>query len=183
MITGPGILEWQPALDHPELLAAPVLDALRSLAAQGDVRALVAPIDPQLADTAEFCAAYDVEMAESANCVVVEGRRGDVTRMAAVMILATGRADVNKVVRKHLNVRKISFASTETATSLTRMEFGGITPVGLPGEWPILVDGAVVEAGVVVIGSGLRGSKIAIDGAALAALPNAAVLDLALPDT
>ena len=120
-------------------------------------------------------------MAESANCVVVEGRRGDVTRMAAVMVLATGRADVNKTVRKHLDVRKISFAATETATSLTQMEFGGITPIGLPGDWPILVDRAVADAGLVVVGSGIRGSKIAIDGAALAALPNAEVLGLTLP--
>lgn len=181
MITGPGTLEWQPALDHAELLAPPVIDALRGQAAQDDARALVAPIDPELADTAEFCAAYGVGLAESANCVVVEGRRGDTTRMAAIMVLATGRADVNKVVRKHLDVRKISFASTETATSLTGMEFGGITPIGLPGEWPILVDRSVADAGIVVIGSGIRGSKIAIDGAALAALPNAVVLDLVLP--
>ncbi|WP_432559964.1 YbaK/EbsC family protein [Granulicoccus sp. GXG6511] len=180
MSTGPGNLDWQPALDHPELVAPPTADALVQLGQTSDVRALVAPIDPSLADTAEFCAAYGVGMAESANCVVVEGRRGDVTKMAAIMILATDRADVNKVVRKHLDARKMSFASMETATTLTGMEYGGITPVGLPSDWPILIDRGVADAGLVVIGSGLRGSKIAIDAAALAELPNAEVLDLAI---
>lgn len=173
MITGPGSLTWRPAADHPELMAAPVAVALDGL------DCLVAPIDADLADTAAFCEAYGVAMEESANCVVVDGRRGDTTTYAACMVLATDRADVNKTVRKHLGVRKISFASMETATALTDMEYGGITPLGLPADWPVLVDQAVAEAGVVVIGAGIRGAKVAIDGAALGELPNAEVLRLA----
>ena len=61
------------------------------------------------------------------------------------------------------------------------MEFGGITPIGLPSDWPVLIDRAVLEAGPVVVGSGLRRSKILLDAADLAALPSAAVLDLASP--
>lgn len=99
--------------------------------------------------------------------------------MAACMVLATDRADVNKTVRKHLEVRKISFASMETATSLTGMEYGGITPIGLPGDWPVLVDQRVADAGWVVIGGGVRGSKIAIQGSDLARLPGAEVIALA----
>ena len=90
--------------------------------------ALVAPIDPMHADTAAFCAAYDVALEASANCVVVAGRRGDVTTYAAVMVLATHRADVNGVVRRHLGARKISFAPMADAVGLSGMEFGGITP-------------------------------------------------------
>ena len=120
-----GILDWSPARAHPELLAPP------SAAAVGAVPgALVAPIDPTHADTAAFCAAYDVALEASANCVVVAGRRGDVTTYAAVMVLATHRADVNGVVRRHLGARKISFAPMDDAVGLTGMEFGGITPVG-----------------------------------------------------
>ena len=174
---GPGTLDWKPVADHPELVAAPVASAV----AAGAPEMLVAAIDAELADTAAFCEAYGVGLEESANCVVVEGRRGAVTTRAAVMVLATHRADVNKVVRKHLDVRKISFAPMGTATSETGMEYGGITPVGLPADWPILIDRAVVDAGVVVIGAGIRGGKIAVDGAALASLPGAVVLELAQP--
>ncbi|MEV0796989.1 YbaK/EbsC family protein [Kribbella sp. NPDC050281] len=168
-----GKVEWRPAAEVPELLAAPVRDAL------GDVAAYAAPIDPGLADTAAFCAEYDVPMDASANCVIVHGKRAGESTYAAVMVLATDRADVNGVIRKHLGVRKISFAAQDDAVSATGMEYGGITPIGLPAEWPVLVDEEVTRAGLVVIGSGVRGSKILLDGADLAKLPAATVLALA----
>lgn len=181
MITGPGNLDWKPALDHPELVAPPTADALVRLGQTSDSRALVAQIDPTLADTAEFCVAHGVGMAESANCVVVEGRRGDVTTMAAIMILATDRADVNKTVRKHLDVRRMSFASMETATSLTGMEYGGITPLGLDPEWPVWLDPLVIH-GLAIIGSGLRTSKLKLPGTVLALFPGVEIVNgLAYP--
>ena len=173
MPTARGALPWQPATDALELLAGPVAAALPS--APG---ALVSAIDPPLADTAAFCAAYDVALEASANCVVVAGRRGEVTRYAAVMVLATDRADINNVVRRRLDVRKISFAPQEDAVDRTGMEFGGITPVGLPEDWPVLVDRRVAECAEAVIGSGLRRSKLLVTGEVLAALPGAEVLDL-----
>jgi prolyl-tRNA editing enzyme YbaK/EbsC (Cys-tRNA(Pro) deacylase) len=173
-----GSLAGVPALDRPDLLAAPVEKALRGWPDAPAV--LVAEIDPDLADTAAFCAEYGVAMDASANCVVVAGRRGGDTRYAACMVLATTRADVNGVVRRHLDVRKASFAAMDDAVALTGMEYGGITPVGLPADWPILVDAAVAEVPAVIIGSGVRRSKLLLPGAALARLPGAEVLtDLA----
>jgi prolyl-tRNA editing enzyme YbaK/EbsC (Cys-tRNA(Pro) deacylase) len=176
-VAGPqlGKLEWRPAADVPELLAEPVR------AAVGDFPAYAAVIDPELADTAAFCAQYDVPMAASANCVIVHGKRAGESTYAAVLVLATDRADVNGVIRKHLGVRKISFAAQDDAVGSTGMEYGGITPIGLPADWPVLVDEAVIQAGPVVIGSGIRASKILIEGADLAKLPSATVLALAVP--
>jgi prolyl-tRNA editing enzyme YbaK/EbsC (Cys-tRNA(Pro) deacylase) len=57
------------------------------------------------------------------------------------------------------------------------MAFGGITPIGLPADWPVLVDAAVLAAGDVVVGSGLRASKLLVPGAMLAALAAAEVVD------
>ena len=62
------------------------------------------------------------------------------------MVLATTRADVNGVVRRRLDVRKASFAPMAEAVELTGMEYGGITPIGLPAGWPVLVDPRVVDA-------------------------------------
>lgn len=173
-----GTLNWLPARTQPQLLAAPVWQALSRLA--GDL--YVAAIDPALADTAAFCATYEVPLAVSANCVVVAGRRGEQSTMAACLVLATDRADVNKTVRKHLDVRKISFAPMTDAVAQTSMEYGGITPIGLPSGWPILVDQAVAASDWVVIGCGIRGSKIALRGPAVAHLDGAQVLSLALRD-
>lgn len=168
---GRGTLSWHPAADRTELLAAPVaaqLDAVPSLE--------VSEIDPQLADTAEFCSAYNSSPELSANCVVVAGRRGEITRYAAVVVLATTRADVNKAVRKFLDVRKCSFAPMDDAVRRSGMEYGGIAPIGLPADWPVLVDERVASApAAVVIGSGLRASKCLVSPAELAALPVAQV--------
>ena len=169
-----GRLPLVPAQDAPELLAPAVAAALQVWPRAGDVQ--VAAIDPDLADTAAFCAAYDVPPEASANCVVVVGRRGDAVRYAACVVLATTRADVNGVVRRHLDVRKASFGPREDVVQATAMEYGGITPVGLPADWPVLVDAAVLEQPLVVIGSGLRRSKLVLPGAALAELPGAQVL-------
>ncbi len=171
-----GTLTWVPATDRTDLMAAPVVEALRA----EPVTAYVAAIDPELADTAAFCATYEVPPAASANCVVVAGRRGELAVTAACLVLATDRADINRTVRKHLGVRKISFAPMAEAVAQTSMEYGGITPIGLPPGWPILVDEAVAAADWVVIGSGIRGSKIAIPGPEVAELAGTEVLSLAL---
>ncbi len=169
---GPGNLDWTSAT--AELVAAPVADALAGWQ-RDDV--LAAPIDPDLADTAAFCEQYGVGPEDSANCVVIAGRRGESARYAACVVLATTRADVNGVVRRRLDARKASFAPMDDAVALTGMEYGGITPIGLPADWPVLIDRAVLDRDVVVIGSGLRRSKIALPPGTLAGLPSAEVID------
>ncbi len=170
-----GVLHAVPAAERPDLLAPPVAAALGGLGGQDGVG--VAEIDPELADTAAFCERYQVSPAESANCVVVTGRRDGQPRFAACVVLATSRADVNGLARRRLDVRKASFAATELAVDETGMEYGGITPIGLPSGWPVLIDAAVAAAPRVVIGSGVRRSKLTLPGAVLAGLPGAEVLD------
>jgi prolyl-tRNA editing enzyme YbaK/EbsC (Cys-tRNA(Pro) deacylase) len=170
------VLDSVPALDRPDLLAVPVRDFLSRWPPAAEV--FVAAIDPALADTAAFCERYEVALEVSANCVVVEGRRGEESRLAACMVLATTRADVNGVVRRRLDARKASFAAMDLAVAETGMAYGGITPIGLPGGWPILVDTAVAAAGDVVIGSGVRHSKLILAGSLVAALPGAEVLEI-----
>jgi prolyl-tRNA editing enzyme YbaK/EbsC (Cys-tRNA(Pro) deacylase) len=166
-------LDWQPV--STELVATPVTTMLDGWPRAAEL--LAAPIDPDLADTAAFCERYGVLPEDSANCVIIAGRRGDTVSYAACVVLATTRADVNGVVRRRLGAKKASFASMDDAVALSGMEYGGITPIGLPEEWPVLVDAAVLGREVVVIGSGLRRSKIALPSSALADLPAAEVID------
>jgi prolyl-tRNA editing enzyme YbaK/EbsC (Cys-tRNA(Pro) deacylase) len=176
---GPGTLEWLPVSERPDLLAEPVAAAVRALGDEVAGRIRVAEIDPELADTAAFCERYGVTMAESANCVIVAGKRGGETRYAGCLVLATMRADVNGVIRRRIDARKASFAPQDEAVGATGMEYGGITPLGLPEEWPVLVDEAVAAHPCVVIGSGLRRSKLAVAGSVLAGLKTVEVLQLA----
>lgn len=168
-----GTLALARALDRPDLLAEPVRRALETRADAGEV--FVAEIDPALADTAAFCERYQVGLGVSANCVIVTGKRADVDRTAACVVLATTRADVNGFVRRHLDVRKASFLSMEAAVGATRMEYGGITPLGLPEAWPVLVAAQVAAEPWVIIGSGIRGSKLVVPGEFLARTEHAGV--------
>ncbi|MEV0676629.1 YbaK/EbsC family protein [Actinosynnema sp. NPDC050436] len=170
-----GKLTPAPVLDHLDLVAAPVAAALRALP-EGN-RLAVSAIDATLADTAEFCAHYGSPLDASANCVIVAGKRGDTVRYAACVVPATTRADVNGVVRRRLDARRASFAPMDDAVSLTGMEYGGITPVGLPGDWPVLLSPEVAAAPELVIGSGIRGSKLLVPGEVLAKLPGAEVVE------
>jgi len=168
-----------PAIDHPELLGGPVAKALEDWPHSGQVA--VVEIDPELADTAAMSQAYEVPMQASANCVVVMGRRAGEERTAACVVRADTRADVNNLVKRTLDVRKCSFLDHDRAVEETGMEYGGITPIGIPDGWRLLVDARVVEIDVAVIGSGVRGSKLLLPGALLGELPGAEVVtDLAV---
>jgi prolyl-tRNA editing enzyme YbaK/EbsC (Cys-tRNA(Pro) deacylase) len=170
-----GKLTFVPASEAPELVAEPVRPHLQD-------GLWVSEIDPALADTEAFCEHYDIGLDISANCVVVEARRAERTWHAACVMLATTRADINGIIRKHLGARKISFAPMDTAVSVTGMEYGGITPVGLPADWPLLIDLNVIGQERVIIGSGIRGSKILVSTGVLASLPGAEVMALTKSD-
>ncbi|ELP65164.1 YbaK/EbsC family protein [Streptomyces turgidiscabies] len=167
-----------PAPDCLDELVGPVADAVRHWT--GDVPAdqvLYVDTDPEWADTAVFVEHYGRELLEqSANCVVVAGKRGGETTLAACLVLSTTRVDVNGVVRRQLGARKASFAPMDTAVGESGMEYGGITPIGLPDSWPLLVDSAVVDLPWVLVGSGRRRGKLLVPGKAFAGLPGAVVV-------
>ena len=152
------------------LVALPVAAALAGLAAGATWFARRRLIQ-RLRTPRSFCARYDVPLEQSANCVVIAGRRAGQTSYAACVVLATTRADVNGVVRRLLGARKASFAPMDDAVELTGMEYGGITPIGLPAGWPVLIDPAVLDPESVVIGSGLRRSKLLLPPKLLTELP------------
>lgn len=175
MDTNLGTLDFVLAIEHPELLAKSVTEILSRLTNSDKVG--VAEIDPNLSDTAGFCEHYKVGMSQAVNCVVLEAKRAEKSWFAACVIFGNTRADVNGLARRTLDARRVSFAATEQAVAQTGMEYGAITPVGLPNDWSILIDKAVADADYVIIGSGIRKSKLAVPGSFLASLPNVQVLD------
>jgi prolyl-tRNA editing enzyme YbaK/EbsC (Cys-tRNA(Pro) deacylase) len=166
-----GTLHSLPAVDHPALVAAPVAETLATWAGAGEVA--VVEIDPELADTAAMTSAYNLPLTASANCVVVAGRRDGEERVAACVVRADTRADVNNLVKRTLDVRKASFLAMDRAVEESGMEYGGITPLGLPAHWRLLVDARIVDIDVAIVGSGVRRSKLLLPGCTLADLPGA----------
>ncbi len=163
------------ALDRLDLTATPVGQALLGWGGAAEVG--VAEIDPALADTAALAEAFGLPMESNGNCVVVGGRRAGEERVAACVVRADTRADVNNLVKRRLDVRKASFLGTDQAVAETGMEYGGITPLGLPKHWRLFVDASLVGLPMVVIGSGVRHSKLLLPGSSLGELPRAEIVE------
>jgi prolyl-tRNA editing enzyme YbaK/EbsC (Cys-tRNA(Pro) deacylase) len=170
-----GTLDISPANQCLDLLAESVQKTIASLPNIEGIG--VVEINPNLSDTAAFCEQYQIGMNQAANCVVLEAKRADKIWFAACVILGSTRADVNGLARRTLDARKVSFAPMQEAVEKTGMEYGAITPVGLPAGWPILVDKAVADSEYVIIGSGIRKSKLAVPGSFFKTLPNVQILE------
>jgi prolyl-tRNA editing enzyme YbaK/EbsC (Cys-tRNA(Pro) deacylase) len=170
-----GSLVTVAAVERPELVGERVMDALRALGLDAEVG--VVEIDAELSDTAATQAEYGLESETLANCVIVAGKREGVERIAACLVPANTRADINNTVKRKLDVRKASFLPRESAVELTGMEFGAITPIGLPEGWPIYLDAAVIDTPLVVVGSGIRKSKLIVPGALFPRIPCVEIIE------
>lgn len=136
--------------------------------------------DPELADTAQFCAAYGIPLDNSANAILVASRKPE-GHNAVCVVLANTRLDVNGMVRRHLGVRKVSFAPPELTKELTGQEIGGVTIFGLPAGLPVWLDSRVMERDWVIVGAGSRSAKIRLDPRQLEGLDGFEVVpDLAM---
>ena len=131
----------------------------------------VAEINPSCADGESLHQVYGVPYEKELNCLVVAGSRGEETTYAALLVPYGKRASMNSVVRTPLNAKKVVFADLEYVIRETGMEFGSITPVGLPEGWKILAEETVLDQETVIIGGGRVCSKIEIPTAVLKTLP------------
>ena len=149
-----------------------VLNVLNGLSMDYEIMAC----DPDFADTAAFCERYGIAPEDSANTIIIASKKPK-GQFAACVLLATTRLDVNRAVKRAMGVSKVSFASAEQTMELTGMMIGGVTPPGLPEELPLLIDHQVMSRSAVVIGGGSRSVKIRLSPRALAALPNASIVE------
>jgi prolyl-tRNA editing enzyme YbaK/EbsC (Cys-tRNA(Pro) deacylase) len=136
----------------------------------------ILPCDPALADTADFCSAYGYQPEDSANTILVVGK-SDPPRYAACVLLATTRLDVNRTVRKRLGSKKASFASAEETATLTGMQLGGVTVLGLPEGLPVWVDSRVMDRPQIILGGGSRRCKVLGPPELLTAQPGVEVVE------
>ncbi len=137
------------------------------------------PIDPAFADTAAYCERYGVPLDHAANTIIVASKK-EPRRYAACVVKATTRLDVNRAVRRLLDVAKVSFASADETRALTGMLIGGVTVFALPADLPVYVDDKVMALDWAILGSGSRSTKIRVSPEALRRLPGAQIVPLSL---
>ena len=140
----------------------------------------VMSIDPAFADTAQFCEKYGIPLANSANTIVVVGKK-EPKQYCACVVLATTRLDVNHAVRKLMGNSRVSFASAEETKALTRMMIGGVTVFALPPGMPLYVDERVMALDWLILGGGGRDTKIRTTPEVFRRMPGATIVpDLAV---
>ncbi|MBT1161090.1 MULTISPECIES: YbaK/EbsC family protein [Bifidobacterium] len=166
------ILDWHDG----DLLAKPVFDALKGLVEAGVPESKILGVTintDEESDTDLWCPKYGVPFENTGNVVVVHTHktRKAPPQFAAAFVTADTRADLNGVVKHTLEVSKVSFAPIADAVEATGMESGGMSPIGLPGDWPLLVDQHILAVPKLYIGSGIRPSKLVIDGSIFADIP------------
>lgn len=164
-------LDFQPVKDHPELVSESVYAA----AAQSDV--LVGKIDPQYMNGAALSDHYDVSLEDGGNCVIVRGKRGEIRTMAAIVVPVGYRADLNGIVCEKLDAKKVSMALLDDVIKETGMEYGSITPVGLPSDYRILIDARLMEKEKIVVGGGKQISKLLVPTSYFKTLPNVEIIE------
>lgn len=174
----PEDLHFEPAVNRPDLLPSGINELLKNWRGSTPVEEiLVTPIDAEYADSAKFCEHYGVDPKDGANCVVAVATRGENRTFAACLIPVSCRADLNNVARKTLGAKRVSFAPLDEVLKETGMEYGGITPLGLPENYPVLIDSRIAEMKRLIIGGGFRKSKLSVPGKILAELPNAVIVE------
>jgi prolyl-tRNA editing enzyme YbaK/EbsC (Cys-tRNA(Pro) deacylase) len=135
----------------------------------------VMPIDPEFADTAQFCDKYGIPLANSANTIVVASKK-EPKQYCACVVLATTRLDVNHAVKKLMGVSRVSFASAEETKALTGMMIGGVTVFALPSDMPLYVDDRLLGLDWLILGGGSRSTKIRTTPEVFRRMPNATIV-------
>jgi len=174
----PTALRFQPALERTDLISPTIIQLLSNW--KGSICAKevwVSEIDSAHAGGKELCEHYAVSPDEGATCVIVEALRGTTRTLAACVAPVNYRIDFNGKVRKFLNARRVFLAPLEEILHESKMEYGSITPIGLPEHWPILLDEKVTNSPRIIIGAGKINAKLSLPGKLLSELQNASIIN------
>ena len=133
-------------------------------------------IDPNFADTAEFCEKYGYTLEGSGNTIIVASKRG-AKKYCACIVQGSARLDVNKTVKRLMGVSRASFASAEETMELTGMMIGGVTAFALPEDLPVYADEKLLSQESIILGSGSRSSKLKVAPQDITKIPGAQFID------
>ena len=173
-----GQLSFYPVMEKLDLVPQTVYNVISTVnwsCSKNDF--YVAEINPSYAGGLDLCEKYKIDPSMGANCLVVNGIRGKNKSFAACVVPVGYRYDMSGVVRKALNARTVSVAPLDYVLSVSLMEYGSITPIGLPSDWRIFIDPAVLTHKNIVVGGGFVRSKMCIPSSALLDIPNSSVLE------
>jgi len=168
-------LEFKPIEEANDLVSNSVLQFSKQFPEA--LKPLVAEISPEFMGGKELCEHYGIDPRDGANCVIVEAVKGDTKNCVAIVVPVGYRADLNGFVRKHLDVKRVSLAPLEEVIEKTGMEYGSITPFGLPESWKILIDSRIMNKEKIICGGGKQKSKLFVQTKVFGQMKNVDVID------
>lgn len=169
-----GNLEFSPLKENKSIIAENVLNFFINSDLIDEIK--VAEIDEQFIGGVELCEHYNIDKSQGANCLVVEGVRGESKTYCALIVPVGYKYNMSNIVRKEIGARIVSVANLEATLNITKMEYGSITPFGIPNNWLTFIDPLVLINEYIIMGSGLKKSKILIPSNILLSLPNSKIL-------
>lgn len=157
-----GNLEFSPIIENKNLVPKCIYDFVSNWNNEDINKFLVAEINPEFADGNKLCEEYNIDKKQGFNCLVVECKRNDIIKHCALIVPIGYKYNMGSVVRKYTNSRIVSVAPLEYVLENTGMEYGSITPIGLPNDWMILVGPLIQDQEQIIIGGGFVKSKISL---------------------
>ena len=172
-----GNLEFKPIIENKDLVPTCIYNFVSTWNEEFKNSFLVAKIDSKYADGEKLCDKYKIDRKIGFNCLIVECKRNGIIKYCALIVPIGYKYNMGSVVRKHMNSRVVSVAPLDFVLEKTNMEYGSITPIGLPSDWKILVDSLIKEQTNIIIGGGLVNSKISLPTSIFLKLPNVEILE------
>ena len=163
----------QEAAGCPNLLSPAVYHNILKL---NDKRIMAAQIDPEYADGLLLHEKYATPLEAELNCLIIEGKRNDISSYAAVLLPYGRKMNTNSILRQAMGAKKVSFAPLDYVLENTDMEYGSISPLGIPENWKLLIAEEVFAVENIIIGGGLVISKVFMPSALLKDLDNVEIL-------
>lgn len=154
-----------------------IYDFAISLSNEEKYKLLVSEINPEFSDGNKLCDKYKINKDMAFNCLIVECKRNDIIKYCALIVPIGYKYNMGTVVRKYTNSRIVSVAPLDYVLNHTNMEYGSITPIGLPNDWKILVDSLIKKQNQIIIGGGLVKSKISLPTDLFLKIPNVEIVE------
>lgn len=172
-----GKLSFNPIINNKCLVPDCIFDFVNNWIDEEKDKFLVAEINPANADGIKLCNEYEIDNKLGFNCLIVECKRNEVVKFCALVVPIGYRYNMGSIVRKYTNSRIVSVANLEYVLEKTGMEYGSITPIGLPNDWKILVDPLIKQQEQIIIGGGYVKSKISMPTELFLKLPNVEIVE------
>lgn len=113
---------------------------------------------PTCADTARECGVSHEQIVKT---IILCAKRGNTRQYVAAILCGNDQIDQN-ILKRVLNVKKVTFVSSEETEAISGFPAGGVPPIALNNELSIVVESGILRRDRVIAGGGTKTKLIDI---------------------